>query len=264
MKPLAMAEFWWGQSPKSEIRTHGQFYPSCKGKCEPILSHMLSDMNVDESPMTAVKTDHLELPILFEDEVILVVNKPAGFLSVPGKTQSDSVYQRMIEKYPNATGPIIVHRLDRATSGLMVIAKTKDAHQNLQEQFRTRSVKKQYVAILEGDVKEEKGVIDLPLRVDLEDRPRQLVCFEHGKPALTHWEAMERSKGRTRIHFFPKTGRTHQLRVHAAHQDGLNKPIVGDDLYGTKDKRLHLHAESLEFNHPISREKLAFTIAPDF
>ncbi|MFY0626967.1 MAG: RluA family pseudouridine synthase [Reichenbachiella sp.] len=264
LKPLAMAEFWWGQSPSSEIRKHGFFYPSCKGKCEPILSHMLSGMEVDSSPLSLVSTIEKQIETIYEDDHLVVINKPHDFLSVPGKTNVDSVYQRMMDKYPDATGPMMVHRLDRATSGLMIVAKSKESHKSLQEQFRNKTIKKQYVALLEGNVNQDKGTIHLPIRADLEDRPRQLVCFEYGKPALTHWKVLERKDHRTRIQFFPVTGRTHQLRVHAAHIDGLNIPIVGDDLYGKSDSRLYLHAAFLAFNHPVSEKRMEFNIEPKF
>ncbi|MCV9386136.1 RluA family pseudouridine synthase [Reichenbachiella ulvae] len=263
-EPLAMAEFWWGQSPKSEIRKHGFFYPSCKGKCEPILSHMLVGLDVAASPMQSISTSDKHLGIVYEDEDLLVINKPEEFLSVPGKNNMDSVYDRMAKQYPEATGPLMVHRLDRATSGLMLIAKNKDTHKVLQDQFLTKSIRKRYVAWLEGELSEEAGEIKLPLRVDLEDRPRQLVCYDHGKPAHTRWEVVERKEGRTKVFFYPITGRTHQLRVHAAHPDGLNAPIVGDDLYGQKDRRLHLHAERLTFIHPRTNQGMTFQVDPEF
>ncbi|GAA4844366.1 RluA family pseudouridine synthase [Algivirga pacifica] len=259
LKPIAMAEFWWGKSPASEIRKHGHFYPACRGKCEPILGHMLQGMPVDENPMLKNPAEGKELEIVYEDEVIVIVNKPEEFLSVPGKTITDSVYERMLAKYPKATGPLVVHRLDMSTSGLMLIAKTKMAHEVLQDQFEKRQVKKRYIAQLEGRVEGERGTIELPLRVDLDNRPQQLVCYEHGKPATTHWKVIDRSADRTLVHFFPVTGRTHQLRVHAAHPKGLNAPIVGDDLYGTREQRLHLHAEQLEFLHPVTRKKMVIT-----
>ncbi|TLX71154.1 RNA pseudouridine synthase [Labilibacter sediminis] len=264
LKPIAMAEFWWGQSPKSEIRTHGNFYPACRGKCEPILGHMLKGMLVDDNPIQAPTIDDHELKVVFEDEDILLVNKPTEFLSVPGKQTDDSVYSRIKEKYPNATGPLLVHRLDMSTSGLLLIAKNKEAHKVLQSQFINRTVNKRYIAVLDGTIKEDEGLIDLPLRVDLDDRPRQLVCYEHGKPAQTRWKVIERSDDQTRVQFFPLTGRTHQLRVHSAHAQGLNTPIVGDDLYGTMKNRLHLHAEFLEFTHPVTGKKMKIKVKPDF
>ncbi len=256
LKPISIAEFWWGQSPDSEIRKHGNFYPACRGKCEPILSHMLQGMEVDENPMLTNPGFGKELETIFEDEYLVVINKPAEFLSVPGKNIQDSVYDRMKLKYSDAKGPLIVHRLDMSTSGLMLISKTKEVHKTLQRQFLNRIVKKQYVALLDGIVEQEEGVIELPLRVDLENRPQQLVCFEHGKRAYTKWKVLERLNGQTRIQFSPITGRTHQLRVHAAHPQGLNCAIIGDDLYGVKADRLYLHAESIEFLHPITKEKM--------
>lgn len=264
LRPLALAEFWWGQSPKSEIRKHGYFYPSCKGKCFPILGHMLNGLEVDPSPISIIKTDDKELETLFEDEHMLVLVKPHDFLSVPGKTNSDSVLARIQKQYPKADGPIIVHRLDRATSGIMLIAKTKLSHQALQEQFRTRVVKKTYIAILDGTLDQKEGTINLPIRPDLEDRPRQLVCDIHGKDALTYWKVLDVINQRTRIEFKPITGRTHQLRVHAAHHMGLNIPILGDDLYGKSSDRLHLHAQSISFVHPINNKYMKFTSNDSF
>jgi len=264
MKPLAMAEFWWGQSPKSEIRKHQNFYPACIGKCKPILSHMLAGMNIDENPLLKNPAEGKEIDIVFEDEYLLVVNKPAEFLSVPGRNIQDSVANRMKEKYPEATGPLIVHRLDMSTSGIMLIAKSLEVHKFLQAQFIKRTIKKRYVALLEGIVSEEEGTVDLPLRTDWNERPKQLVCYESGKPAQTNWKVIDRKNKQTRIHFFPITGRSHQLRVHAAHPLGLNIPIVGDDLYGKKNERLCLHAEWIEFQHPISREVMSVEIEAEF
>ena len=264
LKPIALAEFWWGQSPSSDIKKHGQFYPACRGKCEPILGHMLTGIEMDENPMLTNPALGKELPIVFEDEYLAIVNKPAEFLSVPGKNITDSVYERVKLFYPKATGPLIVHRLDMSTSGLMLIAKTKEIHKQLQSQFLKRTVKKRYVALLDGIVKIPSGEINLPLRVDLDDRPRQLVCYEYGKPALTHFETIDTKKRRTKVYFYPVTGRTHQLRVHAAHTQGLNTPIVGDDLYGTKGERLHLHAESITFRHPVSKEIVTFKVDAEF
>ena len=264
LKPIALAEFWWGQSPSSEIKKHGHFYPACRGKCEPILGHMLEGIEMDENPMLTNPALGKELPIVFEDEYLAIVNKPAEFLSVPGKNISDSVYERVRTLYPKATGPLIVHRLDMSTSGLMLIAKTKEVHQHLQSQFLKRTVKKRYVALLDGIIKIPSGEINLPLRVDLDDRPRQLVCNDYGKPALTHFETIDTKKRRTKVYFYPVTGRTHQLRVHAAHPLGLNTPIVGDDLYGTKGERLHLHAESITFRHPVSKEIVTFQVDAEF
>lgn len=252
LQPVAMAEFWWGDSPKNEIRRHGYYYPACKGKCEPILKHMLQGLQVEDNPLQNDSHRGAQLDILYEDEWLLIVNKPAGMLSVPGKLDVDSVYQRVRRIYPSATGPMIVHRLDMATSGLLLIAKTKEVHQNLQAQFKNRTVRKRYVALLDGLVKQPKGTIALPLRPDPEDRPRQVVDEVNGKPAVTLFEVLACEAHRSRVLFFPQTGRTHQLRVHAAHPLGLDAPIVGDELYGKKAERLYLHAEYLAFLHPVS------------
>lgn len=256
LKPLAMAEFWWGNSPKTEVRHHGYYYPSCKGKCEPILQHMLQGLEVDENPLSPQAHRKEELEIVFEDEWLVVVNKPSGMLSVPGKEEeTDSVYHRVKAKYPEATGPMIVHRLDMATSGLLLVAKTKEVHQHLQEQFINRSIKKRYVALLDrnglNQQLEETGTINLPLCLNPLDRPRQMVSEEYGKPAVTEYRILNDSDKYIRIAFYPLTGRTHQLRVHAAHHQGLNCPILGDELYGKKADRLYLHAEYIEFRHPV-------------
>lgn len=324
LKPLAMAEFWWGDSPKNEIRHHGYCYPSCKGKCEPILQHMLQGLEVDENPLLNPVHEEEELEIVFEDEWLLVVNKPAGMLSVPGKAEDrDSVYHRLKKKYPEATGPMIVHRLDMATSGLLLVAKTKEVHQDLQAQFANRSIKKRYVAVLDGAIiKTEKeikpiaekailiaketvltkktakaertgstGRIELPLCLNPLDRPRQMVSSEHGKEAITEYQIISESeritsesentfnesnrideserninesRKYTRIVFYPLTGRTHQLRVHAAHPEGLGCPILGDELYGKKADRLYLHAEYIEFRHPIYGDILCIQKEADF
>ena len=264
LKPIAMTEFWWGMSPESEVKIHQEFYPACRGKCEPILSHMLRGIELDVNPMSINPAEGKELPIIYEDDYLLLVNKPAEFLSVPGKTIADSVQTRMQHLYPYATGPLLVHRLDMSTSGIILIAKRKDIHESLQKQFLKRSVEKRYIALLQGYVKSSQGEIELPLRVDLEDRPRQLVCYEHGKHALTKYEVLERTKGHTRVYFYPHTGRTHQLRVHAAHASGLNAPIIGDDLYGQKADRLYLHAEYFSFWHPITKERVEITCPAPF
>lgn len=264
LKPLALAEFWWGPPPKSEIRQHGQFYGSCQGKCQPILAHMLEGMTIDDNPLLINPALGKTIDIVYEDDSMVVINKPAEFLSVPGKNITDSIFSRMVQQYPNARGPLIVHRLDMSTSGLMVIALTKQAHQRLQQQFIQRTVKKRYIALLDGELEADEGVIDLPLRVDLDDRPRQLVCHDYGKPAQTHWQVITRQLAQTKVYFFPITGRTHQLRVHSAHVKGLNMPIKGDDLYGRGSSRLHLHAESLEIAHPMTKKQMHFQVDATF
>ncbi len=263
LKPLAFAEFWWGASPKSEVRKHKQIYPACSGKCRPILKHMLEGMEVDENPLLKNLAAEKQIEILYEDDFLVIVNKPAELLSVPGIEIQDSVYTRLQEML-NPVEPLIIHRLDMSTSGLLVVAKTKEVHKDIQYQFIKRKVKKRYTALLDGIVAENEGEINLPLRADITDRPRQMVCFENGKKAITKWKKIEIKDGKTKVHFWPLTGRTHQLRMHAAHELGLNAAILGDDLYGTPANRLHLHAAFLEFVHPKTKEWMKFEAKESF
>lgn len=262
LQPVALAEFWWGARPKDAIRHHGHYYPACRGKCHPILPFMLRGIEVAEREVFGAHfpDDAAPYPV-YEDEYLIVVNKPAGLLSAPGKDIMDSVLYRLQQRYPHASGPLLVHRLDMATSGLLLAAKDSATHKTLQRQFMQRTIEKRYVALLAGDLVEESGVVNLPLRVDLDDRPRHMVCHEYGKPAVTRWQVVEREPGQTRVHFYPVTGRTHQLRLHASHPQGLNAPIVGDELYGVKAQRLMLHAERLRFVHPKSGQEVD-VIAP--
>ena len=266
-EPLAMAEFWWGDSPKGELRRHGHFYPACRGKCLPILTFMLQGLNVEPNPLTAeAEAEHIPI-IIYEDEWLAVVDKPAGMLSVPGKGEACSVQTWARKQFPSATGPLVVHRLDMATSGLLLIAKSKEIHQNLQAQFKNKTVRKRYIALLDGRPAEHEGFISLPLLPDPLDRPRQVVSHEHGKPSITRYEVLaydDPRPGITRIAFYPQTGRTHQLRVHAAHPEGLNAPILGDALYGKPGARLYLHAERLEFIHPATHQSLCIESPAEF
>ncbi|MBG9995989.1 RNA pseudouridine synthase [Pseudoalteromonas sp. NZS127_1] len=264
LKPLAMAEFWWGAAPKSAIRQHKNYYPSCYSKCQPILGHMLKGLDVEDNPLLINPAQGKDLSIVYKDDDLLVVNKPAEFLSVPGVNIDDSVYMRIKTQFPEASGPLIVHRLDMSTSGLLMIALNKRVHKALQKQFIERTIDKRYVALVNGNVAEDSGVIDLPLVLDFDDKPRQMVCYTHGKPSLTTWQVLERNNNITRLQLYPKTGRTHQLRVHCAHSLGLNMPIIGDTHYGQKADRLHLHAEYLAFTHPITDKRLEFEVAADF
>ena len=249
--PLAMAEFWVGDPPKEEIRRHGCLYPSCKAKCEPILGWMLQGLDVEPNPLEK-QIDEAPLNVIFEDEWLIVVNKPAGMLSIPGKLSSDSLQERVQRLRPGEEPPMIVHRLDMATSGLLIFAKTKEVHKRMQALFKTHDIKKQYTAILDGEIQINSGEIRLPLILNPKERPLQMVSHTHGKPAITRFEVVSCSEGKTRVHFYPITGRTHQLRIHAAHPEGLNTPILGDTLYGTPADRLYLHAETLDFTHPIT------------
>jgi tRNA pseudouridine32 synthase / 23S rRNA pseudouridine746 synthase len=264
-KPIAMAEFWWGTSPNAEIRQHKNFYPACKSKCEPILmQHLLVGLNLEENPFENAPQPQKNIEIVYEDEQIIVVNKPAEMLAVPGKTISESVYSYIKNNFPNCSGPLVVHRLDQSTSGIMLIAKDLETYKILQQQFIKRIVKKRYVALLSKKLIESEGIIKLPLRVDIDDRPRQLVCYDYGKMAETKWKVIEKQEHTTKVYFYPVTGRTHQLRVHAAHPSGLNAPIIGDDLYGIKANRLHLHAEKITFVHPKTKIETTFLINSDF
>ena len=264
LTPIAMAEFWWGTAPKSQIRQHKNYYPSCYSKCQPILGHMLQGMSIDENPLLANPAKEMDLPIIYQDQDIVVVNKPSGLLSVPGKTIEDSVYTRIKAMFPHATGPLIVHRLDMSTSGIMVLTLNSRANKALQRQFIERFTETHYIAVVEGVVSQDEGKITLPLCLDIDDRPRQKVCFKTGKPAFTTYKVLERTDKTTRLQLFPKTGRTHQLRVHCAHTLGLNMPIVGDDHYGNSADRLHLHAQYLAFEHPITHKHLTFKVDSNF
>ena len=265
LQPLCMAEFWWGKSPNSEIRKHQNFYPSCRSKCEPILlKHMLKGLNVEDNPLEQEINLNKSIEIVYDDEWLAVINKPCGLLSVPGKRIKNSVYTQVQQMYPEATGPLMLHRLDRATSGLMIIAKDLQTYIALQKQFTARLVKKRYIALLDGIIASKKGEINLPLRVDLDNRPQQLVCYKHGKPSKTSYNVLKVENNTTLIHFFPITGRTHQLRVHSAHIKGLNTPILGDDLYGKPNRRLFLHAEYVSFKHPVTDHDIQFELENTF
>ncbi len=268
LHPVAIAEFWFGQSPKAEIRHHNQFYPACRGKCLPILTHMLQGFG----PVGTLKPQADltgELKTIYEDDTLLVVDKPSGLLSVPGRIDAPSVQSVLMERYGSIFMP---HRLDMDTSGLMVVGRTEEAYKHLQQQFYSRSVSKQYLALLNRQLPiGQEGTIALPLRPDPLDRPRQLVDLLHGKQATTDYRVLPSSQAlqskypnTTLIFLTPHTGRTHQLRVHCAHPNGLNAPIVGDALYGQKAHRLCLHAAELSFQHPVSGTRLHFESTPNF
>jgi tRNA pseudouridine32 synthase/23S rRNA pseudouridine746 synthase len=247
LKPVALAEFWWGPLPKKAIRREGQFYPACRGRCEPILNFMLKGLDTEPDPMRQAQVCHEPLEYVKVEDDYAVIYKPAGMLSVPGNVEGESVFTMVKRDHPEATGPIIVHRLDQATSGLMIVAFNERAHQYFQKLFIRRYIKKTYRALLDGVIEQEEGTIELPLAADPIDRPRQVVDRNNGKPSITKWKRISVENGRTWVHFFPQTGRTHQLRVHAAHPEGLKTPIVGDRLYGRPAERLYLYAEKLEF-----------------
>ena len=302
LQPICMAEFWMGASPKGEIRYEGEYYPACQSKCKPILRHMLQGLDVDEHPLLPIMREKAkEMRIIYDDDALLAIYKPSGMLSVRGNVDAPSVESIIQETYPDISGPLIVHRLDMDTSGIMLIAKNKDIHKALQTQFFKHEIRKRYIALLDGIVHNDKGTISLPLSPDHQDRPRQMVNHEHGKPAITDYEVLERRDGRTLIAFYPQTGRTHQLRVHAASPEGLGCPIVGDRLYAPShplssyrtgqcsmvtvlpiqgeleggslhsslstlhSSRLMLHAESIDFTHPTTGEHIHLEVpAPSF
>jgi tRNA pseudouridine32 synthase / 23S rRNA pseudouridine746 synthase len=260
LRPIALAEVWCGPTPAGGGRVAGAFYPACRGKCGPLLPFMLRGLEVASPRLFAPPASAPELVIVYEDEALVVLEKPAGLLSVPGRGEGmeDSVLTRLRCKGPRTERAMLVHRLDQDTSGLLIAALDARAYVVLQRQFVLREVLKQYVAWIEGAARGEAGTIDFALRVDLEDRPRQIHDPVHGKRAVTSWSVLERRGGRTRLSLSPLTGRTHQLRVHSAHPLGLGAPIVGDRLYGRPAERLLLHAESLTFFHPRTRERLTF------
>jgi len=247
LQPLCMAEFWVGDSPREELRQEGYFYPACNSRCKPILGHMLQGLQVEKNPL--LSQEHQELEVIYQDEEMAVVVKPHGMLSVPGKDDLPSVQSIVREMFPQATGPMIVHRLDMDTNGLMVIALTDETYHKLQEDFRRHKVQKTYRALLEKEMPiGQQGEIRLPLRPDIMDRPRQMVDYQHGRSAITYYKVIDNIGGHALIELHPQTGRTHQLRVHCAHPDGLNNPIVGDRLYGTPAAHLYLQAYQLIIN----------------
>ena len=258
LKPVCMAEFWWGATTHTELRQHLNYYPACRGKCKPILTWMLEGLDVDPNP-ELLGFAHLDPKTVYEDEYIVVIDKPSGLLSTPGRIEDYSVETLMRQRYPDA---VIAHRLDMGTSGLLIVAKTLEAYRPLQEQFIKHQIKKKYVAKLEGRGKKEevRGTVSLPLRPDPMNRPRQMVDMEHGKRAVTDYEFLSDDL----VALYPQTGRTHQLRIHCAHPDGLGRPIVGDELYGTKGDRLMLHASEIWFRHPITGQEMHLASSPPF
>ena len=276
LKPLAMAEFWIGAPPKNEIRQEGAFYPPCSGRCMPIMRHMLQGLeDLQIAGLTDIQKGRVEdIETLYEDDYLIVINKPAGLLSVPGKNNEPSVEMYFINHQSSIINHQFikpVHRLDQDTSGLLVLAKTPEVYTTLQSYFQRRDILKRYEAVLQPNLQssisnlQSEGQIDLPLLPNPYDRPRQMVDREHGKPAITRYVIRaQRPDGTLLVDFYPLTGRTHQLRVHAAHPDGLNAPIVGDRLYGNHQSsitnRLMLHAAEITFLHPITHEEMHFCL----
>ena len=263
LHPLCMAEVWWGDSGTGEVHRHGHYYPSCNSKCKPLLHFMLQGLDVEPDPLN--KPCDEPLTILHDDEWLAVVSKPAGMLSQEGHLENVvTVEQAFLHAVPQPGLARAVHRLDMDTSGVMIIAKTVEAYTKLQRLFYKYKVDKRYIAVLDGDVSADKGTVSLPLAPDINDRPRQKVDRAFGKVSITNYKVLDRSGGRTRVEFEPVTGRTHQLRVHAASVEGLNTPIVGDRLYGITGPRLLLHAASISFTHPFTGRDLTVTSPPPF
>ncbi|MFI3306041.1 MAG: pseudouridine synthase [Rikenellaceae bacterium] len=266
--PLSIGEFWVGASPRGEVRRDGQFYGACRGKCHPILGFVLQGIEVEEvdERLRRERRVESELQLIYEDEEIFIFNKPSGLLSVEGLIDAPSVATLLAERDPAAK---LVHRLDQDTSGLLLAARTPESYRALQRQFSERTLQKRYVALLESSPSDRSGEIALPLCTNHFDRPRQMVDYTFGKSAHTSYEVIEPAdeKGYTRVALYPHTGRTHQLRLHCAHAEGLAVPIVGDRLYGRGielSDRLMLHAESITFTHPTTGERVSFTAPPTF
>lgn len=268
LQPLAMAEFWWGPSHPQHYRQPGAFFPACHSKCRPILGHMLRGLNVEADPASHYEQALRPVRVLWEDEQLAVIEKPEGWCSIPGRSDQANLFDEALRLWPGIEGSVIVHRLDQDTSGVMVLAKTARTHRALCQQFERREVKKKYVALLEGPVAQGEGILSLPIGPDLDDMPHQHVDHEQGKEAVTHYVVLgtEDHKGQrvTRVAFYPQTGRTHQLRVHASAPEGLHTPILGDRLYGHVADRLYLHAETLEFTHPTTGKRLRFEAPAPF
>lgn len=268
MRPIEMAMFWWGEPPKTEIRQHGQFNPACNGKCKPLLTWMLKGMNVAANALEVEAKQSID--IVYEDRDLAVIVKPSGMLTVPGRSKKQSVETIFRQRWNDNDTPIIVHRLDMATSGLLVVARNKEAHKHLQAQFKAKMVRKRYVALLDATLLNRvglpsEGTISLPLCADELDRPRQMVDRNKGKTAITHYKIVGKTplqdshySEAVKVELCPITGRTHQLRVHCAHSEGLACPILGDTLYGKRADRLYLHAEYLAFTHPTTGKPLSF------
>ncbi len=263
LMPIAMGEFWRGASPKGEVRHDMHYYAACRGKCHPILGYMLQGLEVEQAPHREERVaDKLEK--IFEDEALVAFNKPSGLPTVRGLNHEVSLQSIVEELYPDNINHHIVHRLDMDTSGAVVIAKSAEVQRNLQEQFAAHTIRKRYIAIVEGEIEQAEGSVELPLIMNPLDRPRQMVDYELGKSAYTRYTRLSTESNRTRLALYPHTGRTHQLRVHCAHCDGLNTPIVGDRLYGRRDERLMLHCEQMLLRHPITGRKLYLTAESEF
>ena len=259
LKPLDWGTFWWGECSTEEIRIEGEFYAFPKERHQTLLTFYSHGLQVAENPLAVDHFVGWEPDIVYEDEDLVAVNKPAGMLSVPGKAPITNVYETIQARYPDATGPMLLHRLDMSTSGVLLFAKNKDAHKTLQQAFVHQQIQKCYIALLENPLEKFEGTIDFPMCLNPFDRPRQKLDRAYGRQAITDYKVLETTPEHTRVAFFPITGRSHQLRVHAAHKLGLASPIIGDELYGHAGPRLYLHAQSLTFTHPMTGETVTIT-----
>jgi tRNA pseudouridine32 synthase/23S rRNA pseudouridine746 synthase len=259
LKPLAMAEFWWGAPSPNGDKIQGEFYGACIERCQPLMGFLLTGLN---------QHSQATLPIIYEDEWLIVVDKPPGMLSVPGRyrDRQDSVLNRLRSLFPNDIELTAVHRLDQETSGILLLARDKQTYRQLSQQFQQRLVHKVYEAVLSGSIVPQQGVISLPLWGDPQNRPIQEVNWQYGKPSVTRFQVIATQENKTRVEFIPLTGRTHQLRVHAADSRGLGVPILGDRLYGciADAERLHLHAREIFFEHPQLKQTLHLQVTTGF
>ncbi|PWJ43727.1 RluA family pseudouridine synthase [Sediminitomix flava] len=250
LKPIAIAEFWWGIPPKSGEKEHGKFYPACKEKCVPILGHMLEGLEVAWS---AEEKEQIVFEELYEDEHLMIINKPSDLPSMPKAKYRSSVFSFLRKKYPSAHLP---HQLGDETSGLMVVAKNEEVCKQLTLLFKKKQIKKRFVALLDGTLGTDSGYINLPIRPVSKGSEEHQICYDYGKGTRTKWEVLERIEAQTKVAFYPTTRRPHQLRLHAAHQNGLNSPIVGDELYGKKAEQFCLQVDQISFIHPITSKMI--------
>lgn len=262
LKSISMGEFWWGSSPKGEVRHHGEYYTACKSKCEPILGYMLYGMTLESGCADySIKRD---VKVVYQDKWLAVIDKPAGMLSVKGNVELPSVEELLLLLFPQRAFCKVVHRLDMDTSGIIIVAFDLEVYTNIQQQFKQKVVCKEYLALLDGVISNDVGEVDLPISADYDLRPRQKIDYINGKSAHTSYRVISYDAGKTRISFTPHTGRTHQLRLHSAHEDGLGAPIVGDRLYGHPSTRLMLQAIKISFIHPIKQQRITFEVDAEF
>lgn len=259
LKPLDWGTFWWGECSTEEIRIEGEFYAFPKERHQTLLNFLSQGLPVEENPLAIDHFVDWKPSIVYEDDDLVAIDKPAGLLSVPGKAPITNVYETIQAMYPEATGPMLLHRLDMSTSGVLLFAKNKEVHKTLQQAFVHQQIQKCYIALLENPLEKYEGTVDFPMCLNPYDRPRQKLDRAYGRQAITDYKVLEVKPNYTRVAFFPITGRSHQLRLHAAHKLGLASPIIGDELYGHAGPRLYLHAQSLTFTHPRTGETVTIS-----